>query len=109
MSASEREKGARGEREIVQIFHRYGWGFAERTSNGREQKGKNDIANGPKGCAFEVKRVQKLSVPKALDQLARDSDPADIPILIHRPNRHEWMATMPLEELLPLLALREFG
>lgn len=109
MSVTERRKGAEGEREVVRMLHAHGWGFAERTSNGRAQSGKNDVARGPAGCAIEIKRQEKLNVPKAFDQLKRDSDPRDIPVLVHRPSRHEWMATLPLEELLPLLALREFG
>lgn len=109
MSKTERAKGGRGEREVVHIFRDSGYPDAERTSNGREQKGKNDIANGPAGCAVEVKFVERLNVPKALDQLVRDSDPLDIPVLVHRPSRHRWMATLPLDDLLPLLVLRERG
>lgn len=107
MSARERAKGKRGELMVVKIFKEHGWPDAERTSNGRTQSGKNDIANGPEGVAVEVKFVEKLSVPKALDQLLADSDPMDIPVLVHRPSRHEWMATLPLDDLLPLLKLRE--
>lgn len=107
MSARERTKGAVAEREIVQLLHGHGWPDAERTSNGRAQNGRNDIANGPAGVAIEVKRHEKLSVPKALDQLIADSDPLDTPVLVHRPSRHVWMATLPLTDLLPLLKLRE--
>ncbi len=109
MSASQRTKGAVAEREVIHILHAHGWGFAERTSNGRAQHGRNDIAHGPEGCAIEVKRQEKLNVPAALDQLVRDSDPRDTPILVHRPSRHPWYATLPLEDLLPLLALKERG
>jgi hypothetical protein len=73
------------------------------------QKGQNDIANGPQRCAFEIKRRERLNVPAALDQLSRDANDLDIPVLVHRPSRHEWMATLPLDDLLPLLALRERG
>lgn len=109
MSLTERRKGAAGELEVVKILRAHGWGFAERTSRGVAQKGRCDIANGPAGCAIEVKRQERLSVPAALDQLSRDAGPHDIPILVHRPSRHAWMATIPLEELLPLLRLKECG
>lgn len=103
---AERAKGGAGEREIVRVFRIHGWPDAERTSNGRSQDGRSDIANGPAGCAVEVKRQERLNVPKAFDQL--DADAAGlIPVLVHRPSRHEWMATLPLGELLPLLKLRE--
>lgn len=109
MSVTQRRKGAVAEREVIQILHAHGWPNAERTSNGRVQRGRNDVLNGPEGCAIEIKRQERLSVPAALDQLERDSQPTDIPVLVHRPSRHPWYATLPLEELLPLLALRERG
>lgn len=108
MSATERRKGKSGELEVVHALHRHGWGFAERTSNGRHQGARGDIAHGPAGVHLEVKRHERLNVPKALDQAIADARATDVPIVVHRPSRHEWMATLPLEELLPLLALREF-
>jgi hypothetical protein len=107
MGARERTKGAEGERQVVRIFRQHGWPDVHRTSNGRTQHGRNDLGNGPAGCAFEVKWQRRLNVPKAFDQLTRDADTLDIPVLVHRPDRHVWMATLPLDELLPLLALRE--
>jgi hypothetical protein len=109
MSARQRTKGAAAEREIVQILHREGWGLAERTSRGTAQLGRGDIAYGPAGVHLEVKRQEALSVPKAFDQAKRDAHGLDIPVIVHRPSRHEWMATLPFEELLALLRLREFG
>lgn len=107
MSGMSREKGRKGENEVIYAMRDAGWPTARRTSDGREQIARGDVANGPEGCHFEIKRVEKLSVPKAFDQVVRDADPTDIPVLVHRPSRHEWMATLPLSELLPLLRLRE--
>lgn len=107
MSARERNKGARGELEIVHILHAHGWKNARRTHDGREQKARGDIANGPEGVHLEVKRQEKLNVPKAVAQAAADANPLLIPVVVHRPSRAEWMATLPLDELLPLLKLRE--
>jgi hypothetical protein len=109
MSATERRKGAAGELEVIRALHRYGWGFAERTSNGRHQGLRGDVMYGPAGVHLEIKRQERLNVPAALDQATADAKGTDVPIVVHRPSRHEWMATLPLEELLPLLALREFG
>lgn len=106
MSASERLKGAAAEREVVQIIREAGWPNAERTSNGRAQSGRGDIANGPKCVHIEIKRHEKLNVSRAFDQVTADADPLDIPVLVHRPSRHVWMATIPLEDLLVLLWLR---
>ena len=107
MGKFSRNKGAAAEREVLRIIQASGWRDARRTHDGRSQAGRNDVIGGPRGCAVEVKRQEKLNVPAALDQLVRDSQPCDIPVLIHRPSRHGWMATLPLEDLLPLLKLRE--
>lgn len=108
MSASQRTKGAVAEREVIHILRDHGWPEARRTSDGREQSTRGDVTNGPAGCHLEVKRQERLNVPAALTQAADDAG-AEIPIVVHRPSRHPWMATLPLEELLPLLALRERG
>lgn len=107
MSLTERRKGAVGEREVIAAIKQAGWPDAERTHDGRAQRGRSDVRRGPEGCAIEIKRQERLNVPAAFDQLKRDSYATDIPVLVHRPSRHEWMATLPLDELLALLALRE--
>lgn len=104
-----RTKGANAEREVVQILRVHGWPLAQRTHDGRIQANRCDVSGGPEGVSLEIKRHEKLNVPAALDQLKRDAPPLDIPILVHRPSRHEWMCTLPLEDLLPLLKLRERG
>lgn len=102
-----RRKGGVGEREVVALLRQHGWGRAERTSNGRAQAGKGDIAGGPEGVHIEVKRVEKLNVSKALAQIDRDAGPHDLPLLLHRSSNQPWLATLPAEELLALLRLRE--
>ena len=108
MSATERRKGAEFERAVVRILRDRGWTLAGRSSDGRRQNARGDIINGPIGCHLELKRQERLNVPKAFDQVVADAGAA-IPILVHRPSRHEIMATLPLDELLPLLQLRERG
>lgn len=103
----QRNKGARGEREIVQLLRTAGWPQARRTSDGREQQARGDIANGPAGVHIECKFVERLNVPKALRQVEADANPLDIPVLVHRPSRQEWCATISLTDLLDLLKLRE--
>lgn len=107
MSASQRRKGATGELEIVHLLRAAGWKNAQRTSDGRAQSARGDIVNGPEGVHIEVKRQEALNVPKALRQIESDANPLDLPVLIHRPSRQDWMATLPLDELLALLRLRE--
>lgn len=109
MAINSRQKGKRRELEVIHVLHRHGWGLAERTSDGRSQGSRGDVRNGPEGCHLEIKGEERLSVPAAFDQIRRDARAEDLPVLIHRPSRHVWMATIELDELLPLLALRERG
>jgi hypothetical protein len=104
---AERAKGARAELEIVSIIRDAGWPNARRTSDGRVQLGRGDIIGGPAATHIEVKRHERLNIHRALDQVRADADALDLPILVHRPSRAPWMATLPLDELLALLALRE--
>lgn len=104
-----RAKGAAGEREAIQIVRDAGWPNARRTSDGREQTARGDVANGPEGCHIEIKRQEALNVPKAFRQIEADAHPHDLPVLVHRPSRQDWMATLPLAELLSLLALKELA
>jgi hypothetical protein len=102
IGATSRDKGATFERQCVQTFRQNGWPRAQRTHDGRIQAQRGDIAGGPEGFHFECKRHEKLSVPTAFDQVKRDANPLDIPVLIHRPSRHETMATLPFSDFLNL-------
>ena len=107
MSARERRKGAVAEREVVALLKDHGWKDARRTSDGRDQQTRGDVAGGPPGVHVEVKRQERISVPACLRQTIADANPLDIPVLVHRPSRQGWMATLPLEDLLVLLQLRD--
>ena len=102
---AERRKGAAGEREVIALIREAGWPLARRTSDGQVQLGRGDVTGGPEACHIEVKRQERLNVPAALAQVRADADPLELPVLVHRPS--EWMATIPLADLLELLALRE--
>lgn len=103
MSASERSKGQRGEREVIEMLRKHGFKYAKRTSDGTRQQFRGDIAYGPSGTHIEVKRQERLNVPAALAQVRADAKEGDMAILIHRPSRAPWCATLALSDLLPLL------
>ena len=107
MSARERAKGKRGELEAIALIRWSGWPDAHRTSDGRGQSGRGDVAGGPAGCHIEIKRHERLNVPEALAQVRADCDRLDIPILVHRPSRSEWMATLPLTSCFRCSSCRE--
>lgn len=106
MSGMQRRKGARGELEVVQMARAAGFLDAARTSDGRTQAGRGDIAGIP-GVHLEVKRREKLAVRAWLDQAAAEAHPHDLPVVAFRQNAGEWYAALPLDELLALLKHRD--
>jgi len=107
MAARERRKGAAGELEVIHLLRDHGWRDARRTSDGRGQQTRGDVTNGPAGIHLEIKRQERLNVPAALRQAEADAHPHDVPVVVHRPARMQWMATLPADELFALLRLRE--
>lgn len=101
-------KGNGGEREVIDILKAHGWHGARRNfaSGGY---GGADVINGPEGCSIEVKRCERAEIWKWLAQCEEAARPTDIPMVVFRRNNSTWQAVVPLEELLPLLALRERG
>jgi len=106
MSASQRNKGARGELEVVELLKAAGWPRAHRNF-GSGSAGGGDIARGPEGVTIEVKRRQKLDLPGAIRQAEEGAGERDVPVVAHRRDGERWQATLPLEDLLELLAWRE--
>lgn len=118
MGAFSKSKGSRGELEVVQILKDHGWDKARRTHDGREQALRGDIANGPVGFHLEIKRAERWEVGRWWDQTTRDAGLTNeqgeyvgvgglAPLLVFRRSRSPWLALLELDELLPLLKLRE--
>lgn len=51
------------------------------------------------GIHMEVKRTEKLALYKALDQAIADSKNGNIPVVLHRKNRREWVVIVRLTDL----------
>jgi len=106
MGRMSRTKGAVGEREVVNILRDHGWP-AMRTSDGRSQHGRGDIAGVP-GVVFEIRRAERLDLWRGLEDAQAHAVDGELPVLAFRRNRSGWWAAMPLErlvELLPAIAL----
>ena len=101
-----RRKGKAGELEALKLLRVF-WPDAERREDGQDQDG-GDVANGPEATYMEIRRRERLGVPAAMREVETKAGDR-LPVLVHRPSRCPWMATLPFEELLPLLALREKG
>jgi len=109
VTVNSRRKGKAAELEVCEAIRDAGWPNARRTHDGRSQQGRGDVTGGPANCHIEIKRRERLNVPEAFDQITRDANPLDMPVLIHRPSRQEWMATIPLDDFLALVAFKEFA
>jgi hypothetical protein len=101
-----REKGARGEVEVLHLV-RARWPRATRNfASGAS--GNGDLANGPQGVSWEVKRTNRLRIRDAWAQ-ATAAAGGDTPVVATRWDGGPWLAVVELDELLALLELRERG
>lgn len=95
----QRNKGKRGELEVVALLKEYGYLNATRTSDGRSQGERGDIAGGPPGFHLEVKYTQRLRLREAMLQAQADAVPGDVPLVVHRGDTRgePWLATYNFE------------
>jgi hypothetical protein len=105
LRAQPRGKGNRGEREVIDLLHRFGWSYARRNllSGGL---GGGDVVEGPEDTCIEVKYCETVRIWDFWAQAKAAAKPTDMPVLAFRRNRSEWLACVPLEDLLELLAER---
>ncbi len=98
-----KRKGNKGERELAELLTKAG--IMAYRNDQMYIGGRNnpdvyaEISGQP--LHIEVKRVERLNVPEAVNQAIRDSAEGSFPIVAHRKNRTQWLVTMPL---LPLIA-----
>lgn len=98
---SSQRKGRSGELEIVKIFREYG--IDAQPGRAVSYGATPDVLNIP-GVHPEIKRVERLNVPEAMNQAIRDSEKFNdgAPVLFHRRNRQEWFCTMRLTDWLKI-------
>ena len=105
MGASQRRKGATGERELAQFLRSVIGIDAERSArNGCDQA--EDIHHGIVGLHIECKRVERLNVSEAMKQ-AREAAGGKIPTVWHRRSREPWLLTICAEDLMGFIDLIE--
>lgn len=98
-----RQKGARGEREFSTYLKEHGIS-AHRTQqfcgNGGDSA---DVVTDIDRVHFEVKRVESLRIYDAVLQAQADKKDGKIPVVAHKKNRGEWLAILPMHDLLRVL------
>lgn len=101
MGAKSRRKGRGGELEFCRLLQAQG---IPAEPGAPVSFGETPDVIGIRGIHPEVKRVERLNVPEAMNQAIRDSEKFQdgTPVLFHRRNRQEWLCTMRLVDWLKL-------
>lgn len=91
-----REKGRRGEIEIAHKLQEYGYN----TRRGQQYSGANGDADvvGLPNVHLEIKRVEKLNLYDAMAQSVHDARDGEVPVVMHRKNRCDWLVTMRFDD-----------
>lgn len=93
-----REKGRKGEVEASHVLNDL---LGTDCRRGQQHAGGVDSPDvvGLKGIHLEIKRVERLNIDDAMAQSVRDSEGSeDIPVVMHRKNRKQWLVTMRLTD-----------
>lgn len=96
-------KGARGEREFASYLREQGWDAIRGCQNaGRDKTGHAapDVICEDLPIHFEVKRVEKLQIRKALNQAIVDAEPGKVPVVAWRENHSDWVAVLKMDDLI---------
>lgn len=102
MSKASQRKGADGERELARLLREHGYDIQR---GGSLSFGTVPDLVGLPDIHIEVKRVERLNVPQAMQQAIRDSERFydGAPALFHRKSRSPWLVTMRLEDWLQIV------
>lgn len=101
-----KDKGKRGEREAAKALLRAGVVSAAR--RGQQFSGSPDspdVITSNRKVHFEVKRTERINIYKFMDQAKRDSGEDQVPIVLTRSNRKDWLVTLELDQLMNLVKI----
>ena len=101
MGKMQREKGKRGEREVVDLIKRYGF----EARRGQQFKGgadSPDVIHNIPGVFAEVKYREKFSLYPALEQAHTEANGA-MPVVFHRRSSKPWVVILDARDFLELM------
>lgn len=95
-----KQKGARGERELAKVLRAHGFN----TRRGQQYCGANGDADvvGLPNIHIECKRVERLNLYDAMAQSMSDARNGEIPVLMHRKDKCDWLVTLSLEDFMKI-------
>lgn len=101
--AASRAKGKRGELELAAYLRERGI-EARRGQQFSGGAGSPDVVHNLPGVHLECKRCESGNLYDWLAQAKRDAGASGaLPVIAHRKNNREWVAILPLNELLEIL------
>jgi len=101
MGKMQREKGKRGEREVVDLIKQYGF----EARRGQQFKGtpdSPDVIHNIINTFIEVKFREKFSLYPALEQ-AHGEAKGQIPVVFHRRSSKPWVAILDARDFLSIM------
>lgn len=101
-----KKKGSRGELEFVNWLKAHSIN-ARRTQQYCGANNDADIVSDLRAIHFEIKRVEKLNISKAIQQSKEDAKADQYPVVVHRRSREKWLVTMDAEDWLELIDRRK--
>ena len=95
---SAKTKGKVGEREFAKKLRKMGFVAARR---GQQRSGvdQDDVIGGIPNTHAEVKRTERLSLYKAIEQAANDAQKGEVPYVAHRRNGDKWLLVIRLADV----------
>jgi Holliday junction resolvase len=101
LSINSNTKGKAGERELANLFKDYGFKQARRSQQYAGINNDADLAGVPM-LHVEVKRVERLNIDKAVEQMQQDKRDDELGIVAHRKNGKPWKVTMTFDEFMEI-------
>lgn len=95
-----KQKGTRGERELAKVLRAHGF----ETRRGQQYCGANGDADviGLPNIHIECKRVERLNLYDAMAQSKSDAKQDEIPVVMHRKDKCDWLVTMSLDDFIEI-------
>lgn len=105
MGKAEREKGKRGERHIVSLFHKNGYPDVYRTAQYRGNTGEAGDLEGIPHIHAEVKFQEKMHLYDWMSQAVHDAEAegkGNMPTVFHKQNNKDVLVTMKFDDWIQL-------
>ena len=103
MAKLSRDKGKRGEREVVEMLKAYGF-EAHRGQQFRGGSDSPDVIHDIPGVFIEVKRKETFSLYPALEK-AKGEAGGKVPVIFHRRSGKPWVVVLEAEAFLEIMRI----